>query len=132
MSHSHPCPCCGHLVFGEPPGSYDICPICFWEDDGVQLGYPLMAGGANARSLFDSQQEFARCGACEPRFTRNVRQPSSDEPLDPTWRPFDPATDPHLREDSPQDNELWRSASRDAELYYWRDDYWLLPKNRNA
>ncbi|WP_241494482.1 CPCC family cysteine-rich protein [Pseudomonas asplenii] len=27
------CPCCGYAVFEEPPGSHDICPICFWEDD---------------------------------------------------------------------------------------------------
>ncbi|WP_248129036.1 CPCC family cysteine-rich protein [Pseudomonas sp. W2Aug9] len=24
------CPCCGYAVFEEHPGSYDICPICFW------------------------------------------------------------------------------------------------------
>ncbi|MEV6629559.1 CPCC family cysteine-rich protein [Actinoplanes sp. NPDC051470] len=24
-----PCPCCGYLEFGEPPGSYDSCEICF-------------------------------------------------------------------------------------------------------
>ncbi|UOX88817.1 hypothetical protein MUY14_45345 [Amycolatopsis sp. FBCC-B4732] len=33
----YPCPCCGHLAFGEPPGSYGICGVCFWEDDPVQL-----------------------------------------------------------------------------------------------
>jgi len=32
---TYPCPCCGYLVFTEPPGSYDICSICFWEDDPV-------------------------------------------------------------------------------------------------
>ena len=32
-----PCPCCGYLVFDEEPGSYSICPICYWEDDAVQL-----------------------------------------------------------------------------------------------
>ncbi|MGE7024447.1 CPCC family cysteine-rich protein [Solibacillus cecembensis] len=27
---------CGYRAFDdEPPGTYDICKICFWEDDGV-------------------------------------------------------------------------------------------------
>ena len=34
-----PCPCCGYLVFDEPVGSFDICPICDWEDDDVQLRF---------------------------------------------------------------------------------------------
>jgi hypothetical protein len=46
-----PCPVCGYFVFDEPPGSFAICPICFWEDDIVQLGFPLMAGGAMPLSL---------------------------------------------------------------------------------
>jgi hypothetical protein len=33
----YPCPCCGHLVYIEPPGSHDICKVCFWEDDIVML-----------------------------------------------------------------------------------------------
>jgi len=36
----YPCPCCGYLVFTEPPGSFEICPICFWEDDVSQLAIP--------------------------------------------------------------------------------------------
>ncbi|NIP43329.1 MAG: hypothetical protein GWN61_14025, partial [candidate division Zixibacteria bacterium] len=31
------CPCCGYRTLDDPPGSYDICGICFWEDDTVQL-----------------------------------------------------------------------------------------------
>ncbi len=60
----YPCPCCGHLVFAEGPGSYDICEICFWEDDNVQLRWPTMDGGANAVSLVEGQWAFARTG-CE-------------------------------------------------------------------
>lgn len=29
------------------PGSYEICPVCFWEDDRVQFRWPAMSGGAN-------------------------------------------------------------------------------------
>ncbi|MCS6814521.1 MAG: CPCC family cysteine-rich protein, partial [Cyanobacteria bacterium] len=29
----YPCPCCGYLVLSQPPpGTYLVCPICFWED----------------------------------------------------------------------------------------------------
>ena len=125
----YPCPVCGYLVFDEPPGSYAICPICFWEDDNVQLGFPLMAGGANSVSLYESQREFIRSGACEFRFTGNVRPPTQSERRDPQWRPFDPAHDLHLRWESEADNERWRASGFDACLYYWRDDYWLSPKN---
>ena len=31
------CPCCGFYTFDEKPdGNYDICPVCFWEDDPIQ------------------------------------------------------------------------------------------------
>ena len=52
----YPCPACGFEVFLEPSGSYDICPVCGWEDDEVQLRFPAMRGGANKASLFESQQ----------------------------------------------------------------------------
>ncbi|MEU7782897.1 CPCC family cysteine-rich protein [Amycolatopsis sp. NPDC049159] len=44
----YPCPCRGHLVFGEPPGSYEICGVCFWEDDPVQLRCDRAQGGGVA------------------------------------------------------------------------------------
>ncbi len=125
----YPCPVCGYLVFDEPPGSYAICPICFWEDDQVQLGYPLMAGGANSISLYEAQQQFVRDCASEYRFTGQVRPPADTDRRDPQWRPFDPKREPHLRWDSEADHERWRASGADACLYYWRDDYWLLPKN---
>ncbi len=59
----HPCPCCGFMVFYEPVGSFNICPICFWEDDLVQLGFPDLAGGANKCSLIQGQQNFANFGS---------------------------------------------------------------------
>ncbi|MEH7657210.1 CPCC family cysteine-rich protein, partial [Bacillus velezensis] len=31
------CPCCGYrTIEEEPPGTYEICNICYWEDDEVQ------------------------------------------------------------------------------------------------
>ncbi|MEU7342544.1 CPCC family cysteine-rich protein [Streptomyces bacillaris] len=34
MSDRYPCLSCGHRVLDTRPGSYEICPVCFWEDDG--------------------------------------------------------------------------------------------------
>jgi hypothetical protein len=53
----YPCPACGFEVFNQPAGSYDLCPVCNWEDDDVQLRFPAMQGGANSKSLHKCQQE---------------------------------------------------------------------------
>ncbi|MDQ2800416.1 MAG: hypothetical protein M3Y13_12345, partial [Armatimonadota bacterium] len=52
----YPCPCCGFLVFDTPTGGYELCPLCDWEDDNVQLRYPGLRGGANGKSLWEAQQ----------------------------------------------------------------------------
>ncbi|MFG2533654.1 CPCC family cysteine-rich protein [Streptomyces sp. NPDC048511] len=33
------------------PGSYEVCPVYFWEDGGVQFRWPAMSGGANKVSV---------------------------------------------------------------------------------
>jgi hypothetical protein len=83
----HPCPCCGYVVF-EEPRSYEICPICFWEDDPVQAADPWFAGGANKPSLAEAQRNYSEFGAMERRFLKNVRRPGDSDAVDPTWRPL--------------------------------------------
>lgn len=56
MTARYPCPCCGFVTFSEPSGSYEICVICGWEDDNLQLRDPGLSGGANRRSLYDEQR----------------------------------------------------------------------------
>ena len=47
-TNRYPCPCCGYLTLGdEHRGGYEICPVCFWEDDGVQFHELDFVGGAN-------------------------------------------------------------------------------------
>lgn len=34
----HPCPCCDFLTLSEPPsGTFQLCPVCWWEDDNIQF-----------------------------------------------------------------------------------------------
>jgi len=44
------CPVCGEYEF-EKDSDYDVCPVCWWENDGVQLDDPDYDGGANEKSL---------------------------------------------------------------------------------
>ncbi|HGH4687971.1 MULTISPECIES: CPCC family cysteine-rich protein [Enterobacter] len=53
----HPCPCCGQYEFPEE-GSYEICPVCNWEDDPVQAEDPDYRGGANVMSLNEAREAF--------------------------------------------------------------------------
>ena len=121
------CPCCGYIVFDEPPGSYDICPICFWEDDALQLEFAdTLAGGANGVTLVAAQATFASLGACEGRLFAYVRPPGPDDHRDPAWRPIDTALDSFPRWDaSPPGSGAPRVPPEG--LYYWHPAFWYRP-----
>ncbi|MGM1019065.1 MAG: CPCC family cysteine-rich protein [Bacillota bacterium] len=81
------CPCCGYKTLDEePPGTYDICEICFWEDDGVQFANPEFEGGANKVSLRQGQRNYEEFGACEERCIQFVRKVSDKDIRDPNWK----------------------------------------------
>ncbi|MDR7080671.1 hypothetical protein J2Y03_005762 [Neobacillus niacini] len=83
------CPCCGYKTLDEePPGTYDICGICFWEDDGVQYRDPDHEGGANEVSLKQAQQNFIKVGACDEGSIKFVRKPNQEDIKDPNWKPL--------------------------------------------
>ena len=74
------CPCCGYLTFEEePPGTFDICPVCGWEDDEVQCCNPGYEGGANSVSLDQARENFSTFGAIDQESLRSVRKPLSEE-----------------------------------------------------
>ena len=74
------CPCCGYLTLDEPPtGTYDICEVCFWEDDGVQFRDLDSEGGANKVSLSQARANFREHGVSDPRFKTHVRPPRPEE-----------------------------------------------------
>ena len=39
-NEKYPCPICGAMELSEPKGSFDICPVCGWEDDYLGQDYP--------------------------------------------------------------------------------------------
>lgn len=67
----------------QPPGTFQICPVCYWEDDNVQFDDPSFAGGANQESLNDARANFKKFGASSSRFVGFVRDPLPDEVSDP-------------------------------------------------
>ena len=74
------CPCCGFYTFDEKlNGNYDICPVCFWEDDPIQLEDNEYEGGANRVSLIQARHNFLLFGACEEEMKMHVRKPKEDE-----------------------------------------------------
>lgn len=84
------CPCCGYKTFADPPnGSFEICEVCFWEDEEAQLDDPDFDGGANKVSLRKAQKNFLKFGASEEQFISNVRPANGGEPKDETWKPLD-------------------------------------------
>ena len=115
----YPCPVCGYLTFAELPGSYDICAVCGWEDDALQLEFATsLAGGANARTLAEAQREFARAAS---RLARKHPGATVPRPRDPAWRPIDAGRD---RFPTWNDDARARAPEHDECLYYWRETFW--------
>lgn len=103
------------------PGSYEICPICFWEDDGVQFRWPTMDGGANRVSLIEAQQNYLSFDACDRNGRQFVRPAAVDEPLDPMWRPIDQSLDSFEDWDAAE----WVPWPEDRSvLCWWLPTFW--------
>ena len=77
---SLPCPCCRYPTVGEKAG-YEICPICFWEDDGQddQDADKVRYGPNRSLSLAQARENFATFGACDRGMIKNVRAPNELE-----------------------------------------------------
>jgi len=76
----YPCPCCGFVTLTER-GMYEICPVCFWEDDGQDdHDADIVRGGPNRRlSLTKARANFRVMGASDERRTQFVRDPLPSE-----------------------------------------------------
>jgi len=74
------CPCCGCRTLGER-GGFEVCPVCFWEDDGQDdHDAAVVRGGPNgALSLTQARENYVQFGACEQSMVGNVRPPRPAE-----------------------------------------------------
>jgi hypothetical protein len=110
----YPCPSCGFMVFDEPSGSYDICPVCDWEDDPVQFSYPAMGGGANKESLHSYQQLWIK------RIPSDINS-YQEYHRDVAWRPL--RIEELNKSGIPKTGVgYFESACLDSPQYYWLKD----------
>jgi len=58
------CPCCDYYAL-HTRGRRDICPVCYWEDDGQNLGEIDDVSSANHITLRQGRKNFARMGAAD-------------------------------------------------------------------
>lgn len=74
------CPCCGCKTLGER-SRFEICEVCYWEDDGQDDGdADENRGGPNgALSLREARMNYLRFGACEASMVEYARLPRPEE-----------------------------------------------------
>ncbi|TMU75573.1 hypothetical protein FGJ01_10215 [Hydrogenophaga intermedia] len=74
------CPCCGCRTKAKPCDD-EICPVCFWQDDGQDdLTADEVWGGPNDElSLSQARLNFAKFGASSEAWKWRVRPPNADE-----------------------------------------------------
>lgn len=63
----HMCPVCGEYKFPDF-ASFDICPICGWEDNGVDLDDENGGWGTNGKTIFQVKKEFEEKRKKDPKY----------------------------------------------------------------
>jgi Cysteine-rich CPCC len=85
------CPCCGYLTLTHR-GGFEICPVCFWEDDGQDdVDAHVDHGGPNRGTLWQARTSFLKIGACEPIARDSVCPARHDETQQRCWTLLDDA-----------------------------------------
>jgi hypothetical protein len=69
------CPCCLYFTL-HTVGGYDICPVCFWEDDGTDSQHAFTPNGC---SLDEGRDNYRRCGASKDDMLKHCRPPLPEE-----------------------------------------------------
>jgi len=73
------CPCCGYATLEEANG-YEICHICFWEDDGQDdPEADENCGGPNNVSLTEGRMNYLRIGASDSKDKKHCRAPKAED-----------------------------------------------------
>ena len=69
------CPCCLHYTLGGI-ACYDICPVCFWEDDGTTGEHGFSPNGI---PLTEGRENFKILGASKEDMLKHCRPPLPEE-----------------------------------------------------
>lgn len=74
------CPCCGFTTLSAM-GGYELCPVCFWTDDGQDdpRAGEVWGGPNGDLSLAAARKNYAQFGASALAHRQSVRQPKRDE-----------------------------------------------------
>lgn len=73
------CLCCGYKTL-EERGAYDICPVCFWEDEGGGEDMLDVPSGANhGLTLRQGRANYKEFGASEKEMLKYCRKPRKSE-----------------------------------------------------
>ena len=86
MAHGKPpelplrCPCCFYKTLSKRD-IFEICPVCFWEDDGQDdHNAEVVRGGPNGKlSLAQARVNYINLGASDKRRVAFVRPPKPTE-----------------------------------------------------
>lgn len=106
------CPACGFLTICEGfYGTFSICDVCGWEDDGVQLANPACGGGANRESLIEAQANALREHPLEEAETLGIRRAAN-------WRPLNPEEIAVAEADRKEKNWKNKAVYHEAEAYW--------------
>ncbi|MEM8710349.1 MAG: CPCC family cysteine-rich protein [Planctomycetota bacterium] len=70
------CPCCDFYSLQER-GSFEICPVCYWEDDGQDLDRLDEVSGPNHITLRAARLNFERLGAADAAAVSLVATPAA-------------------------------------------------------
>jgi len=122
MNKKFTCPCCGYKVFTQEPGSFEICEICYWEDEAKLLRYPKEKG-SNDLSLIESQLNFEKHQVSEPSLKCLVRSPNENDEKDKKWRKIDLKKDKIAEKKEKVLNDVNVYPHDMTRLYYWEENY---------
>jgi hypothetical protein len=77
---TYPCPCCKFKTLSQR-GGFEICEVCFWEDDGQDdHDADIVRGGPNSDlSLTKGRENFKKYGASDPKDLPHVRKALPEE-----------------------------------------------------
>ncbi|MCA9038884.1 MAG: hypothetical protein KDA65_00915 [Planctomycetaceae bacterium] len=81
------CIICGYKTL-DGRYDWDICPICFWEDDVLYDGQDSDSPANGGLNISQAQANFMIFGACCLKDRGSVRAPTSQDEKDPDWQPL--------------------------------------------